>query len=66
MLNTDQFSVAAKIIIPMVTLVVITLSYILIRPLILQHEISDLREKVTQSNEVTELVKEKKLTQSEK
>lgn len=61
MLDTDQFSVSAKVIIPMATLVVITLSYILIRPLILQHEVNDLREKVIQSNEVIELVKEEKL-----
>lgn len=60
-LDTDQFSVTSKIIIPMATLVVITLSYILIRPLLLQHEINDLREKVTQSDNVIELVKEEKL-----
>lgn len=59
--DTDQFSVSAKIMIPMVTLVVITLSYILIMPLILQHEINDFRGKVTQSYEVTDLVRENKL-----
>lgn len=60
-LDPNQFSITAKAIIPMATLVVITLSYILIRPLILQNEINDLREKVTQSIEVTGLVKEEKL-----
>ena len=60
-LHDHHFSITTKMIIPMITLAAITLSYITIRPLILQNDINYLQEKITQNYEVTELVKENNL-----
>lgn len=60
-LHTNQFSVMTKLIIPMTICMVIAFAYFLIRPLVLQNEVNDLREKVAQSEKVKDLVKEEQL-----